>query len=815
MPHPTQSFKGGGGADARGWPPPSGGSSGSDQIGFINNDQPRQQPRTSSNQLSDRNTLALSRSYNHHDQRERPNQEQQYVGINGAAAAASSSSSAAAPPSRQSPSKASALLTGGPPRPIALRKTSRSAPIITPTSPTLLNASVVQKDEGTGEESHLRPLSDADVLCGRGGLVNGFVGNIAFRDLVAERRDEYRDAEKMAKTLIAQGIVDKIKSRGGLFLHRVDIDGKSKGGTGDAQGSKWADMSEAKARVKTSQALREGAEVRKSSTSSRLLTTGSESGSVSLASATNATTSGEDPPSLKSSASKANTASKKPMKKRKCESRTSSSLTACLPPKVAPFLDDQSSSSSSTSSVPQIDDDHNVEETKEAAPQKKNLATICEEAGRAARKAALLLSTGAKFEEAAAQHAESAAKYQEAAFIASDDAELSRSLLLLSLAQARSASNFMARHGSIGPHPAEEDEDDSSAGTDGSTTSWNDGGNVISTGVSSIPMKAILPSPSRTCHPRAVCDTTEDTAMADSDQSIGQAYSSTTAMSSSAAAAAADAVAAAAGLQARKRNRGFLFHLNQMLSDPANHHAIEWDAGGIIVHNPHALETDVLCKYFRHSNYSSFTRQLTNFGFTRASGKGKMGPCSYTNDATTADLGCLLNIRKKMSGLVGTTSSVTGLSTSPEHLVALSLAALEAAKHEARLGLLRARASASAIPGHLAADLEKVPKNALECCAELRELFDKAAAEQAGDEQSGWEEEEVGVDNKAIWGQLCQDLFGGDLGDEELSVFGDETHEMLRYWNPLSELDEFDLLESVGLDAVDSIGNDMDWTKKV
>ena len=120
------------------------------------------------------------------------------------------------------------------------------------------------------------------------------------------------------------------------------------------------------------------------------------------------------------------------------------------------------------------DGDHNVEETKEAAPQKKDLATICEEAGRAARKAAALLSTGAKFEEAAAQHAESAGKYREAAcIIGSDDAELSRSLLLLSLAQARSASNVLARHGSIGPHPAEENEDESSAGTDGRSRTGN------------------------------------------------------------------------------------------------------------------------------------------------------------------------------------------------------------------------------------------------------------------------------------------------------------------------------------------------------
>ena len=91
----------------------------------------------------------------------------------------------------------------------------------------------------------------------------------------------------------------------------------------------------------------------------------------------------------------------------------------------------------------------------------------------------------------------------------------------------------------------------------------------------------------------------------------------------------------------------FLFHLTRMLSDPANYHLIEWDAGRIVVHDPPAMETEVLGKYFRHSKYSSFQRQLNYFGFKKISGKGKMSPCSYINDAATADLGCLLNIRRK------------------------------------------------------------------------------------------------------------------------------------------------------------------------
>ena len=71
--------------------------------------------------------------------------------------------------------------------------------------------------------------------------------------------------------------------------------------------------------------------------------------------------------------------------------------------------------------------------------------------------------------------------------------------------------------------------------------------------------------------------------------------------------------------------------------------------GKIEVHNPHKLESDVLNKYFRHSKYASFQRQLNYFGFRKLAGKGKMAPCSYVNELATTDLRSLLKMKVRVS----------------------------------------------------------------------------------------------------------------------------------------------------------------------
>lgn len=88
----------------------------------------------------------------------------------------------------------------------------------------------------------------------------------------------------------------------------------------------------------------------------------------------------------------------------------------------------------------------------------------------------------------------------------------------------------------------------------------------------------------------------------------------------------------------------FLYQLSKMLTDD-NREVIEWSNSRIEVHNPHRLANEVLHKYFRHSKFASFQRQLNYFGFRKLAGKGKMAPCSYVNDAASPELRSLLLIK--------------------------------------------------------------------------------------------------------------------------------------------------------------------------
>eukprot|EP00526_Cylindrotheca_closterium_P006758 CAMPEP_0113639268 /NCGR_PEP_ID=MMETSP0017_2-20120614/20596_1 /TAXON_ID=2856 /ORGANISM="Cylindrotheca closterium" /LENGTH=743 /DNA_ID=CAMNT_0000550465 /DNA_START=82 /DNA_END=2313 /DNA_ORIENTATION=+ /assembly_acc=CAM_ASM_000147 len=93
-------------------------------------------------------------------------------------------------------------------------------------------------------------VNSYDVLCGRGGGTNSQIGNRRFRKLVQEFQPTYLLARRKEKPLLARTIVLIIRKRGGRFLKKDDETGE------------LYEVGDVKAEAKTSQALREGLDVR-------------------------------------------------------------------------------------------------------------------------------------------------------------------------------------------------------------------------------------------------------------------------------------------------------------------------------------------------------------------------------------------------------------------------------------------------------------------------------------------------------------------------------------------------------------------------
>lgn len=116
-----------------------------------------------------------------------------------------------------------------------------------------------QAGTGSGGKStiRIRNPGPSDVLCGRGGGINAHPGNVAFRELVQEKKERYNlAANKQEKAEISQDIVDHVKKRGGRFLHKDDTRPFS---ANIPTSGWWIEIDDIKAIAKTSQALREGA----------------------------------------------------------------------------------------------------------------------------------------------------------------------------------------------------------------------------------------------------------------------------------------------------------------------------------------------------------------------------------------------------------------------------------------------------------------------------------------------------------------------------------------------------------------------------
>lgn len=89
----------------------------------------------------------------------------------------------------------------------------------------------------------------------------------------------------------------------------------------------------------------------------------------------------------------------------------------------------------------------------------------------------------------------------------------------------------------------------------------------------------------------------------------------------------------------------FLCLLTRLLLDGPKD-IIEWRDGKIIIYNPLMMESDVLKRYFRHSNLKSFKRQLNNFGFRMLSrSKPDSGQIAYVHSDVGPNVTTLLTIK--------------------------------------------------------------------------------------------------------------------------------------------------------------------------
>jgi hypothetical protein len=95
----------------------------------------------------------------------------------------------------------------------------------------------------------IKDINENDVLCGRGGATNSHSGNRSYRKLVKKFKDKYLKAKKKQKPSVAAEVVEVIRKLDpqGRFLKK------------DKDTGWYLDIGDARAKEKTSQALREGA----------------------------------------------------------------------------------------------------------------------------------------------------------------------------------------------------------------------------------------------------------------------------------------------------------------------------------------------------------------------------------------------------------------------------------------------------------------------------------------------------------------------------------------------------------------------------
>eukprot|EP00253_Pinus_taeda_P006097 PITA_06097 len=114
----------------------------------------------------------------------------------------------------------------------------------------------------------------------------------------------------------------------------------------------------------------------------------------------------------------------------------------------------------------------------------------------------------------------------------------------------------------------------------------------------------------------------------------------------------------------------FLVKMYHLVEDRSTDHIVSWGENNntFVVWRPKEFSASVLPCYFKHANFSSFVRQLNNYGFR----KTFRGRCEFSNKLFEKGQQPLLSHirRKKASSPLLLTSSLfpTILSTQPSHV---------------------------------------------------------------------------------------------------------------------------------------------------
>ncbi len=111
----------------------------------------------------------------------------------------------------------------------------------------------------------------------------------------------------------------------------------------------------------------------------------------------------------------------------------------------------------------------------------------------------------------------------------------------------------------------------------------------------------------------------------------------------------------------------FLTKSYEILNDPENFKVIRWNMEGdaFIVRKPNDFAEQILPKYFKHSNYASFVRQLNMYDFHKA--KEKNNEQSFSHPLfRRAQKELLKDIKRKTKDEIAPITSLGGISHKKE-----------------------------------------------------------------------------------------------------------------------------------------------------